>query len=277
MSIEASRNGLNIRQLNDIIAVVKELHGFDFSQYAKASLKRRMLELMHEQGLEFADLKKLIADEPAFIHTFLSRITVGVTEMFRDPKVFLAIRRLVIPYLATFPYIKIWSAGCATGEETYSLGILMREHELLHKTFIYGTDLNPDFVSYAKRGIYEPRLFESYQKNYLEAGGLDNFNNYMKMEGDDLSEEILLKGHTMFAMHNLGGDGIFNEFQFIMCRNVLIYFETELQEKVIDMFYHSLCPFGFLCLGDKESIRPERFSKKFKVVDRELKIYQRVD
>jgi chemotaxis protein methyltransferase CheR len=268
---------ISYAEMMEVVQLVKELHGFDFSGYAKSSLKRRITRLLIKKGFQLFDLKHALLNQKEFLEEFLSEVTVVVTEMFRDPYVFKAIRKHVSPYLASFPFIKAWSAGCATGEEAFSLAILLEEQDLLAKSFIYGTDINPSAISQAKKGEYPIRFLSKYEKNYQDAGGQRSFSDHVDVNGDTMEIKNMLKGHTLFAIHNLEGDAVFNEFQLILCRNVYIYFEMALQEKVLDMFYHSLCPFGFLCIGNKESIKFNESAGRFREVDKEARIYQRID
>ncbi|SEP43932.1 CheR family methyltransferase [Mucilaginibacter sp. AW1-7] len=263
-------------QITELIDLVKKVHGFDFSGYTKASLKRRISRIMQLKKLSFYDLKHILVNNPEFFQEFLEEITVNVTEMFRDPSFYKGLNSQVIPYLSTYQHSKIWVAGCSTGEEVYSIAILLREAGLSNKSFIYGTDINTEVLREARRGIYSLRNIKSYAENYQFTGLKGSISDHFTILYDAASIHNELKQNTLFSVHNLVSDGIFNEFQLISCRNVFIYFETELQEHILELFYKSLCPLGYLCLGSKETIRSDTFKKKFKVINSKENIYQKI-
>ena len=263
-------------QLNELIDIIKKIHGFDFSDYTEASFKRRLARIMMLKKLEFYDLKHVLVNEPSFFQEFLEEITVNVTEMFRDPAFYKALNTQVIPYLSTYQHIKIWCAGCSSGEEAYSLAIMLKEEKLGKKSFIYGTDINTEVLSEARKGIYSLRKIKNYAENYLFTGLPGSLTDHFTIMYDAAAIHSELKQNTLFSVHNLISDTGFNEFQMITCRNVFIYFETELQHKILDLFYKSLCPLGYLCLGNKETIRSEAFRKKFKVINQKENIYQKI-
>jgi len=263
-------------QITELIDLVKRVHGFDFSGYTKASLKRRVTRIMQLKKFSFYDLKHILVNDQPFFQEFLEEITVNVTEMFRDPVFYKAVNSQVVPYLSTYQHSKIWVAGCSTGEEVYSLAILMREAGLSAKAFIYGTDINTEVLREARKGIYSLRNIKSYAENYQLSGLMGSISDHFTILYDAASIHNELKQNTLFSVHNLVSDGVFNEFQLISCRNVFIYFETELQERILELFYKSLCPLGYLCLGSKETIRSDAFKKKFKVINQKENIYQKV-
>jgi chemotaxis protein methyltransferase CheR len=263
-------------QITELIDLVKKVHGFDFSGYTKASLKRRITRIMQLKKLSFYDLKHALVNNQDFFQEFLEEITVNVTEMFRDPSFYKGLNSQVIPYLSTYQHSKIWVAGCSTGEEVYSMAILMREAGLSNKSFIYGTDINTEVLREARRGIYSLRNIKSYAENYQFTGLKGSISDHFTILYDAASIHNELKQNTLFSVHNLVSDGVFNEFQLISCRNVFIYFETELQEHILELFYKSLCPLGYLCLGSKETIRSDTFKKKFKVINPKENIYQKI-
>lgn len=267
---------LTTDQLNELITLVKGVYDFDFSGYAKASLKRRVSRLLLFKHFDFYDLKQALTNNPAFFREFLNEITVNVTEMFRDPSFYKALNAIVIPYLSSFPHIKVWSAGCASGEEVYSLAILMDKNGLRNRSLIYGTDINSLMLKRAASGIYNFRNAKIYAGNYQSAGLTGSLTEYFTTKYDAAAIRNELKKNTFFARHNLISDAAFNEFQLICCRNVFIYFDAGLQEKILGLFYESLCPLGFLCLGSKENIRSEVFKGKFKKVDAKENIYQKI-
>lgn len=267
---------LSVQQLDDLIDLIKKFHGFDFSCYSKASLKRRVLRIMQNKKQGFYDLKHTLLNNQAFFQEFLDEITVNVTEMFRDPSFYKALNNQVIPYLSSYQHIKAWSAGCSSGEEVYSLAILFNEAGIRQKSFIYGTDINTEMVKEARKGIYSLKKIKSYAENYQFSGLKGSLTDHFTIMYDAATVHSELKHNTLFSIHNLVSDAIFNEFQLISCRNVFIYFESELQEKILELFYNSLAPLGFLCMGSKETIRSDRFKKKFKVINSKENIYQKI-
>jgi chemotaxis protein methyltransferase CheR len=267
---------VTVEELNELIGIVKSIYGFDFADYSKASLKRRLLRIMQLKKLSFYDLKHVLVTDPAFFQLFLEEITVNVTEMFRDPSFYKALNNQVIPYLSSYQHTKIWCAGCSSGEEVYSIMILLNEAGLRKKSFIYGTDINTEMLQEARKGVYSLRKIKSYTENYQLSGLSGSIADHFTVLYDAASIHNELKQNTLFSVHNLVSDGVFNEFQMISCRNVFIYFEVKLQEKILDLFYKSLAPLGFLCLGTKETIRSDYFRKKFKVINLKENIYQKI-
>lgn len=263
-------------QITEIIDLVKKIYGFDFGSYTKASLKRRVTRIMQLKRLQFYDLKHVLVNDRAFFQHLLEEITVNVTEMFRDPSFYKSFNHQVIPYLASYQHSKIWCAGCSSGEEAYSLAILLQKAGLHGKSFIYGTDINTECLKEARKGIYSLRKIKSYAENYQMAGLDGTITDHFTILYDAASIHSELKQNTLFSVHNLVSDSVFNEFQLITCRNVFIYFEISLQERILDMFYKSLAPLGFLCLGAKETIRSDDFRKKFKVINQKENIYQKI-
>jgi chemotaxis protein methyltransferase CheR len=199
-----------------------------------------------------------------------------VTEMFRDPPVFRSIRENVIPQLMSHPYIKVWHAGCATGQEAYSLAILLLEEGLTDRVTLYATDFNDSALEKAKAGIYDLSHAQKYTSNYQQAGGHESFSSYYHAHYGGMALDSSLKKKITFANHNLVTDQVFSETHFIMCRNVLIYFNGELQNRVLGLFYDSLVRGGFLCLGLKESLLFTGYADKFREVDRKSRIFQKI-
>ncbi|WCT10775.1 CheR family methyltransferase [Mucilaginibacter jinjuensis] len=269
-------DSINTAQINELVDLVRKIHGFDFSQYSKASFKRRVVRIMQLKKLDYVDLKQSLVNDEDFFYEFLKEITVNVTEMFRDPLFYKSLYTDVVPYLASYQHIKLWSAGCSTGEEVYSLAILLQEAGLKNKYFIYGTDVNADVLNVARKGIYTLRKIKGFTESYQLTGLPGSLTDHFTMMYDAATVRTELKQNTLFSLHNLISDQVFNEFQLISCRNVFIYFEQELQERILDLFYRSLCPYGFLCLGSKETIRSDIFKRKFKVINKRENIYQKV-
>jgi chemotaxis protein methyltransferase CheR len=262
--------------LNELIDLIKKNHGFDFSDYSRASLKRRLSRIMMLKKLQFCDLKHILVNDPLFFQWFLEEITVNVTEMFRDPFYYKALNARIIPQLSGFPHINVWSAGCSSGEEAYSLAILLRQAGLSPKSFIYGTDINTEVLNEARKGTYSLRKINSYTENYRLSDLPGSLTDHFNIIDDTASIHTELKKNTLFSAHNLISGNVFNEFQLISCRNVFIYFEAGLQEKILSLFYNSLSPLGFLCLGTKETIRVTGFKSKFKLIDPKGNIYQKI-
>ncbi len=253
-------------------------HGYDFRQYARASIKRRVQALAIAAGCrDAAQLIPLVLHDKDFLGLALARLSVPVTEMFRDPGVFLTLRRQVVPLLNSYPRINIWQAGCATGEESVSLAILLKEEGLLHKAQIYATDINDVALAKAEEGIYPTSAVVASETNYVKAGGKGALSDHFQTAYDfsQISNDIREK--IVFAHHNLVSDGVFCEVNMVMCRNVLIYFSRSLQDKVLSLLDDSLARGGFLCLGTRESLRFTRCADQFSAVDAEHRIYKKLE
>lgn len=256
---------------------IKIVYGYAFEQYSKASMYRRISRFMISKNIGTIDLlKEKVLEDKSFFEIFLLELTVNVTEMFRDPSFFKALRTKVMPYLKTYPNIRIWDAGCSTGEETYSLAILLKEENYLHKARIYATDINNKVLASAKEGIYALDVMKDYSRNYLSSGGKGSLSDYYHAKYNSAIFNEDLNKNFVFSVHNLAMDGSFNEFNLIVCRNVLIYFQKELQEKVLELFLQSLPVYGYMALGSKESIRFSRIEKYFEVIDAKEKIFRRI-
>lgn len=256
------KSEIHIVKDNELDILLNELfdrYGYDFTSYARASLKRRVNRLMIIDRLpSFAELLYKVRSQPEYLPHVIEEITVNVTEMFRDPHVYRAIREKVLPVLATHPFIRIWHAGCASGEEVYSMAILLYEAKLLDKSLLYATDLNASVIENIQKGIFPLGQMKQYSENYIAAGGTRNFSDYYTAKYDWAKFDDRLKLKMIAATHNLVSDRSFNEFQVIFCRNVLIYFDKNLQDKVLTLFDESLEKLGFLVLGSKENIRFSR-------------------
>ena len=256
---------------------VCEVWGYDFRNYAPASLKRRIHVCLHNEGLKtITDLQKKVLHNEAEMKRFLNTLTISVTAMFRDPAFYLTFRQKVVPWLATYPFIRIWAAGCATGEEVYSLAILLKEEGLDERVKIYATDMNEDALTTAKGGIYPLRLMKDYTANYQKAGGICSFSEYYTAKYDHAIFNKSLQKHIVWAHHNLVTDASFNEFNVILCRNVMIYFNKQLCEQVHNLLYDSLIPFGILCLGTRESIRFTPYQDCYEAMDDRQKVYRKI-
>jgi len=252
--------------LNDLL----ETYGYDFTDYTRASLKRRINRLyILDQFPSFAEFRYHIKNNGAYLKRFVEEITVNVTEMFRDPSFYKTIQNEVLPVLATYPLIRIWHAGCSTGEEVFSMAIFLEEANLLQKSLLYATDINPDVLEKAKEGIFPLSQMKQYSENYILSGGKKDFSSYYTSRYDRAKFDKRLTSKMIFATHNLVSDRSFNEFQMIICRNVMIYFDKELQDHVLNLFDQSLEPLGFLALGSKETLRFSSVASKYKQLGKE--------
>ena len=250
--------------------------GYDFRHYARASLKRRLRRRLKLSGMEHISqmLPAMMHDE-AFFDTFLKDMSITVTEMFRDPQFYQEVRQRVIPVLKTYPFVKIWHAGCATGEEIYSLAIVLEEEGFLKRAQIYATDFNTHSLEVAREGIYPLDKIQQFTANYNRAGGVTSFADYYHARYAAAKMDERLRHNVTFAYHNLVTDGVFGEMHLIICRNVLIYFDRTLQNHVLDLFAQSLCRRGFLCLGTKESIEFSEVGDRFDTIYQKGKIYRK--
>ena len=270
-------NMVKDEELDLLLDELFRMHGYDFTGYARASLKRRVNRLMViDRFPSFAELFYRVKSDPDYLRHLVDEVTVNVTDMFRDPHTFKVIREQILPKLATYPFIRIWHAGCATGEEVYSMAILLEEANLLHKTLLYATDLNASVIENVQKGIFPMSVMKQYSENYILSGGKKDFSLYYTAKYDWAKFNDSLRQRIIVSTHNLVSDRSFNEFQLIFCRNVLIYFDKELQDKVFTLFDDSLETFGFLVLGSRENIRFSQVAKKFKQLENKEKIWRKI-
>ncbi|PLX70443.1 MAG: chemotaxis protein CheR [Denitrovibrio sp.] len=270
--IELENENIEVELL--IEALVKK-HGFDFRDYSRVHIKRRILEV--KQRLRYESISMMIKDiiyDREFLNKLLLSFSINYTEMFRDPDVYLFMRNEIIDLLRTFPFVKIWHAGCSTGEEVYSLAIMLKEAGIYNKTQIYATDFNDKVLKMAEDGIYPIEYVKNYTSNYQQAGGKESFSDYYIADDNNVIMDSSLRKKVVFANHNLVTDGVFGEIHLIMCRNVLIYFNKNLQDRVLHLFKDSLCNGGVLCLGTKETIENSTAESDFETLDKKLKIYR---
>lgn len=252
-------------------------YGYDFTEYSRASLHRRVQRLFALDNFSgFAEFRYRLQHDNVYFRRFVEEITVNVTEMLRDPGFYRTLRSTILPVLATYPFIRIWHAGCSTGEEVYSMAILLKEAGLLQKSLLYGTDINPHVIEKARKGIFPVSQMQKYSENYIQSGGLQDFSSYYTANYHLAKFDSSLSGKMIFSTHNLVSDFSFNEFQLILCRNVLIYFERELQAKVFKLFDYSLENFGYLALGSKESLRFSPIAGRYRQVGKE-KIWRKIN
>jgi chemotaxis protein methyltransferase CheR len=252
-------------------------YGIDFRGYAVSSLKRRLARRMREEGTAtLSALQDKVLHDRDAMQRLLVALSISVTSMFRDPSFYRAFREKVVPILRTYPFVRLWNAGCATGEETFSLAIVLEEEGLLERTRIYATDFNASVVEHARSGEFSLARMKAYTQNYLDAGGTKEFSRYYTADGAVARFAPSLLENAVFAKHNLVSDGSFNEFHGILCRNVLIYFGRTLQERVHSLFHESLVNFGVLGLGHKETIRFTPLEHCYEAIDPREKLYRRV-
>lgn len=263
-------------ELDLMLEAIVKRYGYDFRNYSKASIERRVKQAMAKLGCEeITDLTRNLIHDSAFFQKLVREFSITVTEMFRDPDVYRTLREEVVPYLTTYPFIKIWHAGCATGEEVYSLAILLHEENLLDRATIYATDFNEAALSTAREGIYSIERVKEYSNNYHKSGGKNSFSDYYHAEYGSVAIPGFLKKNITFARHNLVTDQVFGEMHLIMCRNVLIYFDRTLQDRVFKLFDDSLTHSAFLCLGSKESLKFSTTAPNFDEFNSKQKIYRK--
>ena len=251
-------------------------YGHDFRSYSRSSIKRRIRGLL--AGTDSKTISEMISRllyDDSFFATVVYTLSVTVTDMFRDPEFFKTLRERIIPYLKTYPYVKIWHAGCATGEEVYSLAIVLKEEGFYDRTTIFATDFNDVALARAREGIYALEKMKEYTGNYQRSGGTGSFGQYYHAGYDAAILDPALKRHIAFANHNLVTDGVFSEVHLVVCRNVLIYFDKTLQNRVLKLFHDSLPRGGILALGSKESLQFSQVADAFKTLSEEWKIYQK--
>ena len=264
----------------EIRALLETIHAhfrIDFREYAPASLRRRLWRRAHAEGLEtISALQDRVLHDPECMQRLLRDLSINVTAMFRDPSFYLAFREKVVPLLRTYPFTRIWHAGCSTGEEVYSVAILLHEEGLYDRARIYATDINDAVLAQARAGVFPLEKMQEYTRNYIKAGGTRAFSDYYVAKYGGARFQRSLVDNVVFAEHNLVSDGPFNEFNVIFCRNVMIYFDRPLQERVHELFYESLVVFGILALGHKESLRFAPRADSYEELDRAERIYRRV-
>lgn len=265
-------------EIDLLLKAIFRLSGYDFRLYNRSSITRRIQNRMRVSNLStITQLTNMIIHDEDYLHQILNDFSINVTEMFRNPSFFKSFRKEVIPKLRDYPEIRIWHAGCATGEEVFSMAILMEEEGLMDKTVIYATDMNEDVLEKAKNGVFPIHKMQAYTKNYQLAGGKESFSQYYKTDRQYAYFHKSLLKNIIFAQHNLVTDQSFNEFHIIICRNVLIYFTQRLQNQVHHLFYESLMHGGYLGLGDKETLRFIDIMANYNEVNGNERIYQKIE
>jgi chemotaxis protein methyltransferase CheR len=264
-------------ELRMLVEAVYLKYNYDFRDYTGASQKRRVLHALRQMDCATVSaLQEKVMHEPAAFAQLLQYLTIPVSEMFRDPEYYAALRNQVLPFLETYPSLKIWIAGCSTGEEVYSMAILLHEAGLLERSLIYATDINPRSLDAARRGVFELDKMRLYTENYQKAGGRRAFSDYYTAAyGGALFDRALIENVT-FADHSLATDSVFAETHFVSCRNVMIYFNRRLQDRVLGLFHESLCHRGFLGLGSKESIDFSAYGDRFEPLAKRERLFRKL-
>jgi len=264
-------------EIDLLLEGVYRRYGYDFRQYARGSLRRRIYKrVLDERVSSISNLQERVLRDPQAMERLVRELSINVTAMFRDPTFYLALRTKVVPLLRTYPFIRVWNAGCSTGEEVYSLAIVLQEEGLYDRTRIYATDINERVLHLAEEGVFSLDKMRSYTENYIKAGGRTAFSEYYKAGPNGATFKRDLVENVVFAQHNLVSDRSFNEFNVIMCRNVMIYFDKALQNHVHDLFHRSLVNFGVLILGRKESIKFTSHEGCYEPIDSLERIYKKV-
>ncbi|MEM7292385.1 MAG: CheR family methyltransferase [Pseudomonadota bacterium] len=275
--MQVASEDIQAYELDLLTGVLRDRFGYDFRHYAHDSLLRRTLSAVDHFGVQsMSELIPRVIHEPRFCHRLVGQLTVQVTEMFRDAKLFRCLREHIIARLQTWPYIKIWVAGCSTGEEVYSLAILLYEEGLLDRTRIFATDINREALSIAEEGIYRLDDIEKYAANYRLAGGAGHFSNYYDTRYKLARMDSTLRENIVFSHHNLAVDGVFSETQLLLCCNVLIYFDRTLQNRVLRLFNESLSTSGILCLGNRETLQFTELESSLAAIDQVARVYQKL-
>jgi chemotaxis protein methyltransferase CheR len=259
-----------------LLQAIYRMYGYDFRNYAYDSICRRIRYGMQSLGEStISALITQVLHHPERMQKLVRSLVVNVTEMFRDPSMFLVFREKVVPFLHTYPHTRIWHAGCSTGEEVLSMAILLQEEGLYDKARIYATDIDEDALEKAQAGIFPLRNMKVYTQNYIKSGGIRDFADYYTAQHDAVIFNASLMKNIVFARHNLATDQSFNEFNVILCRNVLIYFDKDLQNRVHRLFHESLSMFGFLILGDRESIHFNEYAVYYEAMVDNEKLYRK--
>jgi chemotaxis protein methyltransferase CheR len=276
-SAPAEVNQLEDIEIELLLEGMYRHYGFDFRNYAPASIKRRIHESMRNEGvLSVSGFQEKVLHDPACLERLLYRLSVNVTSMFRDPTFFQTFRTKVVPLLRTYPFVRIWHAGCSTGEEVYSMAILLQEEDLYQRCRIYATDMSKEVLRKAREGIFPLASMQEYTANYMKAGGKRFFSDYYTAHYDSVIFSSSLKTNLIFSEHNLVTDGSFNEFHVVLCRNVMIYFNKTLQERVHNLIYESLSVLGVFGLGNKESLRFTPRETFYEELDQRDRLYRKV-
>lgn len=263
-------------EISLLLEAIFQKYGYDFRQYSEAHIERRIINRMLLSGIKnISEVQRAILHDELFASQLISDLSITVTEMFRDPDFYKALREKVVPVLKTYSFIKIWHAGCSTGEEAFSMAIVLKEEGIYDRATIYATDFNQQALNRAKEGIFSSEMIKGYTSNYQKSGGKESFSNYYTSKYNRVIMDQSLKKNIVWANHNLVTDSVFAEVHMILCRNVLIYFNRELQNKAQKLFFDSLTNGGILCLGSKESLRFSDFSDHYTELDKKQRIFKK--
>jgi chemotaxis protein methyltransferase CheR len=264
-------------EIEALLGALERRYGYDFRNYARASLRRRIRATLEAEKLAtVSSLQQLLLRDPTSMQRFIYRLSVHVTSMFRDAEFFRVFRSEVVPWLRTYPYLRIWHAGCATGEEVYSMAILLEEEGLYDRCRIYATDISDLLLQRAKRGIYTLDAIRRYTAAYHRAGGRRDFSSYYTADSENAVLHEKLRKNVVFSLHNLVSDGSFNEFNVVLCRNVLIYFDDPLRDRVLGLLDQSVVRGGFMAIGRKESLRFTPLQSRYSELRGEVRVYRRL-
>jgi chemotaxis protein methyltransferase CheR len=264
-------------EIEALLGALERRYGYDFRNYARASLRRRIRATLEAEKLATVSaLQQLLLRDPTSMQRFIYRLSVHVTSMFRDAEFFRIFRSEVVPWLRTYPYLRIWHAGCATGEEVYSMAILLEEEGIYDRCRIYATDISDLLLQRAKRGIYTLEAIRRYTAAYHRAGGRRDFSSYYTADSENAVLHDKLRRNVVFSLHNLVSDGSFNEFNVVLCRNVLIYFDDPLRDRVLGLLDQSVMRGGFLAIGRKESLRFTPLQDRYTELRGEVRVYRRL-
>lgn len=268
---------LELIEIDLLLEAIYRHYGYDFRQYAYASLKRRIFNQMRQEKVSTVSaLQDVLLHDQAAMGRLLFQLSVNTTSVFRDPQFFKTFRRRVVPMLRTYPFVRVWHAGCSTGEEVFSMAVLLQEEGLYDRCRIYATDMDEAVLKQAKEGIFPLESERHFEANYHAAGGQKTLSEYYTSAYGSGIFRASLKDNIVFSQHNLAMDGSFNEFHVILCRNVMIYFAKPLQEKVHKLIYESLAPFGVLGLGSKETLQFSPYEKCYEQLEPGSRMYKRI-
>ena len=271
-------NEIEELEIDLLLEAIQRRYGYDFRDYARASVRRKVRAIAATVGVaQISELVPRLLHDPQLFAGVVGTFATPVTEMFRDPPFFRYLRETIVPYLKTWPYVRIWVAGCATGEEVYSLAILLKEEGIYERCTLFATDFIDASLRRAQAGIYPLRNMKTNITNYQQAGGCSHFSDYYHADYDAVIMDASLRENITFANHNLVTDGVFSEVHLVLCRNVLIYFNSTLQKRVLTLFHDSLLRGGFLALGSKESLRQHEFKGKFQEMETAWKVYRKLE
>ena len=265
-------------EIDLLLEALYRRYGYDFRSYARASIERRIRQFLSKaESTSISGMIPRVLNDREFFSSLVRHFSIGVTEMFRDPFVYRAIREEVVPLLRTWPHFKLWHAGCATGEEVYSLAVVLKEEGIYDRATIYATDFNDEALEKSREGVYDLEKLQEATRNYQQAGGKASFSEYYHARYGAVAMDGTLKERLTFSVHNLVSDHVFGEMHLILCRNVLIYFNHALKNRALGLFTESLVHGGFLCLGTKEDLQFSDMSERYDVVDHKARIYKKKD